>query len=169
MAKTKEQKIKELEKGIESLKKSETVVFADFTGSTVSELQKLRKMLNESGAKFSVIKKRLLKIMLQKLGIELDLKQFAGQLGFAFSPKKIFDVAGPLYKFAKESVGADKQQKFKIIGGFDLIEKKFINADEIKLIGQLPPRQILLGQLLGAISGPLRAFLYVLNEKGRKS
>lgn len=167
MAKTKEQKTKELERGLEGLKKSETVVFADFTGSTVSELQKLRKLLRESGAKFTVIKKRLLRIVLQKLGIELDSKQLAGQLGFAFSPKKIFDVAGPLYKFAKESVGANKQQKFKILGGFDLIEKRFINADEIKLIGQLPSREILLGQLLGAISGPLRAFLYVLNEKAR--
>lgn len=167
--KTKAQKIKVVAEGVAELKKAETLVFADFSGVTVEEFKKLRRALREIGASFAVIKKRLLKIMLGQLGVELDLKQFDSQLGTAISPKDISLLAQAVYKFSKEATGATKKERFKILGGINLTEKRFIDAAEVKMIGQLPPREILLGQLMGAISGPMRAFLYILDQKAKQT
>src|SRR3989344_7297670 len=165
--KTKAQKIKQVEEGTVAIKKSETLIFADFTGATVSELGKLKKALRETGAKFTVYKKRLLGLMFKNLNIDFDVKKFEGQVGTVLSPKHIADVAGPVYKFSREVIGTDKKERFQILGGFDLTGKRFLEAQEVKMIGQLPPREVLLGQLLGAVSGPLKMFLNILDQKSK--
>ena len=58
MAKTKQQKIKDVETGLAALKKSETVVLADFTGLSVNELNSFRRTLENLGLTFKVLKKR---------------------------------------------------------------------------------------------------------------
>ena len=166
--KTKAQKIQAVEEGMAAIKKSETLVFADFGGVSVDELKRLRRALKEAGAKFSVMKKRLMRVMFQKLGIDFNPEQFDAQVGTVLSPKGIEDVAGIVYKFGRETMGAHKKERFAILGAFDMLGKKFMDGAEVKMIGQLPSREVLLGQLLGTIAGPMRAFLYVLSEKSKK-
>ena len=50
MPKTKAQKHQAVETGLESLKKSQTVILADFTGLPVNELNGFRKTLRAAGA-----------------------------------------------------------------------------------------------------------------------
>ncbi len=169
MPKTKAQKVKAVAEGVKELKTKETLVFADFKGVSTEETKRLRRALYPSGGKFTVFKKRLLRVMFQELGIDVNPKEFEGQVGTVMSSKDISEVAGTVFKFSKETIGADKQLRFKILGGYDLKAKRFLPGDEVRMIGALPPREVLLGQLVGAISGPLRAFLYVLSEKAKKS
>jgi len=163
MATTRAQKIKIVEKGLEDLKKSRVAVLTDFTGLTANEMNILRRTIRAMGGVFRVMKKRLLKIIFEKEKIEFDPKKFGGQTGIIFSPKEIAETAGAIYKFSK-----DKKNLLKILGGFDFKEKKFIEADDVKRIGQLPPREVLLGQLVGMIASPIKKFLFVLNEKAKK-
>lgn len=167
--KTKQQKIQAVTDGMAAIKKSETLIFADFGGVSVSELKRLRRALREIGAKFSVMKKRLMRVMFQKLSIDFNPEQFDAQVGTVLSSKGIADVAGIVYKFGRETMGANKKERFAILGAFDMLGKKFINGAEVKMIGQLPAREILLGQLMGTIAGPMRAFLYLLDQKSKKS
>jgi ribosomal protein L10 len=44
-----------------------------------------------------------------------------------------------------------------------------IEAAQIVYIGKLPPREVVLAQLLGMLSAPIRSFLYLLDEKGKRS
>lgn len=166
--KTKAQKIQAVAEGTAAIKKSETLVFADFGGVSVDELKRLRRTLREVGAKFSVMKKRLMRVMFQKLGIDFNPEQFDAQVGTVLSPKSITDVAGIVYKFSRETIGANKKERFVILGAFDMPGKKFMDSVEVKMIGQLPSREVLLGQLIGTIAGPMRAFLYVLSEKSKQ-
>lgn len=166
--KTKAQKIQAVAEGTAAIKKSETLVFADFGGVSVDELKRLRRTLREVGAKFSVMKKRLMRVMFQKLGIDFNPEQFDAQVGTVLSPKSITDVAGIVYKFSRETIGANKKERFVILGAFDMLGKKFMDSVEVKMIGQLPSREVLLGQLIGTIAGPMRAFLYVLGEKSKQ-
>ena len=105
----------------ESLKGSETVVIADFTGLPVNDITTLRKALRETGATMRVIKKRLLKIMFQEQGIDLDPKTLEGQTGVVFSPQDLPETAQIVYKFAKEH-----KENFSILGGVRVQEKKVI-------------------------------------------
>lgn len=160
MAKTKQQKIQAVQEGQKAFQKSESVIIADFTGVRVNDLNNFRKSLKEIGAGFSVIKKRLLNIILEKENFPKTGK-FEGQTGVIFSPKDMVETAGISYKFSKA------KDAFKILCGFEVKDKKFMDGAEVKAIGQLPSRDILLGQLVGMIAAPIRSFLYVLNEKSK--
>ncbi len=165
--KTKAQKIEAVAEGMAAIKKSETLVFANFGGVNVEELKKFRRALKETGAKFSIMKKRLMRVMFEKLGIDFNPEQFKAQVGNVLAPKGITDVASIVYKFSRETLGANKKERFAILGAFDMLGKKFMDGAEVKMIGQLPSREVLLGQLMGTIAGPMRAFLYVLSEKSK--
>ena len=43
-----------------------------------------------------------------------------------------------------------------------------LEADYVTRIGQLPTREILLGQVMGGMVAPLRAFMWILKERSRK-
>ena len=163
---TKKQKIKKVEEAQKLLDNSRSLVFVDFTDTNVTEITSLRKNLKAIGAAMKIIKKRLLRIALKEKGIELDTKkQFQSQLGTIFSPNEIFEPAGIVYKFLKN---LKKDKNFQIAGGYDLPEKIFFDAETVKKFGQLPSREILLGQLVGMLTMPIRMMMYVLQEKSKK-
>lgn len=162
---TKKQKSQHVEEGKKLLKDSQSLVFVDFSGATVEEFKKLRRILRESRAKMKVFKKKLLRIALKENGVDFDPEQFEAQLATIFSPTDISTVAGPIFRFYKEI----KDRGFKIMGGYDLSNKSAINADTVINIGQLPSREILLGQLVGMLSAPIKMFLQALSEKSKQT
>ncbi|MFH0806781.1 MAG: 50S ribosomal protein L10 [Candidatus Brennerbacteria bacterium] len=170
--KTKAQKKIQIESGVKGIAKSETLVLADFTGVPTSELNAFRKTLRTMGAAFTVVKKRLFKLMLKEGGIEFDPKSLNGQLGVVFSPKDLVETAGATYRFSTRLAGAmakrEGKEAFKILGGFDLKEKRFIEGADVIRYGALPSREVLLGQLVGMLTVPIRQFMTVMNERAKK-
>ena len=162
---TKQQKIKQVEEGVAEIKNSKTILFADFTGISTSELRNLRLMLKEVGGKFKVIKKRLLKIALRKSEKDSDPTQFKSQVGAILLSKDIFSAAGNLYKFVIEL--AKTKKDLKILGGFNLPENKNITSEEFVKIAKLPPREILLTQIAIMLTMPVKKIMIALNEVGK--
>lgn len=167
---TKQQKIKSVEEAEKILEQNKNLVFVDFSGTKVEDLRKLKRTLRELGVQLNVIKKKLLRIAFQNKKIDFNPEQFESQVGVISTVKDISEVSGPVYKFFSALGGKEVEKKgFKILGAYDLSEKKFSGAEIVKKIGQLPPREILLAQLVGMLSAPIRMFMYVINEKGRIS
>jgi large subunit ribosomal protein L10 len=162
---TKTQKQEDVKKGGEVLAKSETVVVTDFTGLSANELNAFRRTVRALGGVVLVMKKRLLKLAFAEKGLEFDPKKFEGQAGVVFSPKDIIETAGAVYKFSKPFA---KKNIFKILGGFEVKAKKFFEGSEIKQLGQLPAREVLLGQLAFMLTVPIKKLLFVMNEKSKK-
>lgn len=168
--KTKQQKSKQIEEGERDLKQSKLLFFVDFSGAGVEDLRLLRKILKEAGAKLKVIKKKLLRIIFEREKIDFNPEQFKLQAGTIFTDKDISEIAAPVYKFSKglEKKGLPAGQAgFKILGAYDLKEKNFIDAETVIKIGKLPTREVLLGQLVGVLSAPMRMLAYVLSEKSK--
>lgn len=163
MPKTKAQKKEIVENNLDVLKTSESVVFADFTGLKVNDLNVLRRSLKEKNARFSVIKKRLLGIVFGKNETAFEAKKMDGQVGVIFSKTDLVQTAGAAYQFS-----AKQKENFKILGGYDAKDKKFFDGEYVKMIGQLPSREALLGQLVGMVASPIRSFLYILNERSKQ-
>lgn len=161
MAITKAKKEEIIKEGAEQLNDSEFLVFADFRGTNVHDIHELRMKLRESGLKFKVIKKRLLKIILQNKKIDFDPVKLDGQIGMVFGEGDISSIASPVYDFSKE------HKTFKIIGGVNLGQKEEVPLDKLIAIGQLPSREVLLGQVLGVITAPLRGLMYIFSEKAK--
>ena len=162
MAITREQKENIVELGKKELKESKTILFADFKGTSVSEIGSLRKSLKDANAVMIVIKKRLLKIIFSESNIDVDPSKFEGQVATVFARGDISDVAGPVYKFSKE------HGTVNILGGVDVQKKVEIPRETIIKIGALPPREVLLAHVVGSITAPLRGLMYVLKSKSEK-
>jgi len=171
--KTKVQKQTELNKAKELLEKSSAVLFADFTKIAAEDVRKLRMELKKNGANLLVIKKRLLSLLFKEKGIDTDLKKFKISIGTIFSPTGAEAVAGPAFKFfsgLEVPEGGDKNMWVShLLGGYDVAAKTPVGVAQIVMIGKLPSREILLAQLLGTISAPIRSLLYVLDQKAKRS
>ncbi|MBI4086126.1 MAG: 50S ribosomal protein L10 [Candidatus Liptonbacteria bacterium] len=170
--KTKAQKEKELEKGRELLAQSAILIFTNFSNVASANINKLRQQLKSSDSRYLVIKKRLLNILFKERGIEFDARKLDSQIGTIFSKQNLEQVSGPVFSFfngigGDTKAGRDESVK-KILGAYDLKAKTAIEAKQVLFIGQLPPREVLLAQLLGMISAPIRSFLYVLSEKSKQ-
>ncbi len=161
MAISREKKKEVIEKGVQDLKDSQTLIFADFTGTKVNDFNTLRRDLKKVGSKLKVIKKRLLEVIFKQEHTNLDPLKYEGQIAAVFVEGELTDAASSLYRFAKEHEG------FRLLGAFDLAQGVEISGQTINAIGSLPPREILLGQLVGSIVAPLRAFVYILDQKSK--
>ena len=80
-------------------------------------------------------------------------------------------IAGPAFKFfsgmdVPEGAAKDVWIK-KILAGYNITAGTTMTAEDIVYIGKLPPREVVLAQLLGMLAAPIRSFLYILDEKSK--
>jgi large subunit ribosomal protein L10 len=171
--KTRAQKGEELKKAKALLDKSQGLIFTDFTKISAEDVRKLRNELKKIGANFLVIKKRLLGLLLKERGIDVDLKQFKTSVGTIFAEKGTEAIAAPAFKFfsgLEVPEGGDKNMWVKhLLGGYDVKNNLPVDAAQVVYIGKLPPREVLLGQLLGMLASPIRSFMYLLDQKAKRS
>lgn len=164
---TKDQKKKQVERGAKELKGAKSLIFADFTGVKTADVRNLKNALKPAGATYKVFKKRLLKIAMKDVGVDVDPKQFPGQLGTVFAPKAIYDMAGTVHKFAKDLLKKTKIE-FKVMGAYDAAEKKFYDAAQFGTIAKLPSREVLLAQIAMMLTMPVKKVMVALNARGEK-
>lgn len=163
---TKAQKKQHIDKSAEMLKGSKTLVFADFTGVDTASIRRIKTEAKKVGAIFKVFKKRLLNIALKEMGVAFNPMQFKSQVATFFIPEDLSSIAGTIHKFAKELTKAKKN--FVVLGAYDLANKQEVTVAEFNVIAKLPGRDVLLSMVIGGITGPLRAFMYLVGELAKK-
>tara|TARA_Y100000310_G_scaffold338983_1_gene430205 strand:- start:2055 stop:2564 length:510 start_codon:yes stop_codon:yes gene_type:complete len=160
---TKQQKKEQIAQGAELIKGSHSVLFVDFSGVPVTNLQSFRSLLREAGAKMAVIKKRLLKLSFQEAGVDYDPTQFDAQAAVIFVPDEIVSVAGSIHNFAKALAGEEKE--LNVLGGYDLKDKKIITLDEFNILAKLPTKEVLLAQVAIVFTMPIKKLMFALNSR----
>jgi len=152
---TKEQKKAIIKDLTDKLKKQKSVVFADYTGMTVNQVQKLRQQLRADGLDYQVAKKTLIDLCLKEVGLkDLSVKDLQGQISLTFSYQDEVAPAKILYNFSKEN------ESLKILTG--LVNNQVLSQEEIINLAQLPSRAELLAKLVGSISAPMSGLLNAL-------
>jgi large subunit ribosomal protein L10 len=171
--KTKAQKSEELKRAKELLQKSQALIFADFTKVSAEDIRKLRTELKKSNGSYLVIKKRLLGLLLKERGMDMDLKKFKISVGTIFSEKGIDSVAGPAFKFfsgLEVPEGGEKNMWVShLLGGYDVKGNAPFDATQVVAIGRLPSREVLLAQVLGMFTAPLRSFMYIVDQRSKQA
>ena len=157
MAITKAKKGEILEELKKLFEKASILVFVGFRGLSVAKMSKLRKALRQVGAEFKVAKKRLIKRVLDGFGFSGSLPDLKGEVGVLSASGDAVEPAQVLSKFAKDK----EYEGLSILGG--VFEKGFVAGAAIKQLASIPSREVLLGQLVYAISSPLRGFVGVLS------
>ncbi len=159
---TKIQKTEHIEAAKKLVTKHKTLVFADFTAVPTKMIEKLKRDLAGKDASYKVFKKRLLRVAFKDSGYDFDPLQFRSQLGVIAIKGDLFSLAGLIYKFSKDLQREKKE--FKILGAYDVSGKIFIPAEQFTMIAKLPTREVLLGQVMGMFTAPLRSFMYLLQQ-----
>jgi len=145
LRKDKEQVVTEL---AERLRSSQTLILADYRGLSVSELDEVRTKLLEHGARFHVVKNTLTKLAADEAGFETLKELLDGPTAIAF----VGD--GDMVSVAKTlSETARKTKVLELKGG--ILEGTPMDASQVAELAKLPPADVLRGQVLGAIVGPL--------------
>lgn len=146
MAISKEKKAALVAGYVDQLKESRGIILADYRGLSVNDMGGIRNQMRPIGAKFQVVKNRLLALALKEAGLSLPDEWLAGPTVVSFC----HDDVPPAAKILVE-VGKDLEA-LKIKGG--ILDASVIGADEIKAIADLPSREVLLAQVLGGINAP---------------
>jgi len=163
MALTKLQKTKQIDSIKEKVSKQKSVIFVDFAKVPSKELFSLRKSLKEVGCNLKIAKKTLIRIAFGQSNISFWNKMKAvipGQLALVFGIEDEIAPARIANQFAKIN------ENLKILGG--IFEKKFIDREKVLFLASIPPRNELLGRLVGSIYSPVSSFVRVLNKISEK-
>ncbi len=139
----------------EKLSRSKVVILTDYKGLDVTKINDLRRKLGEVDVEYQVAKNSLLIRASEKTDSELIKDSFKGPSAIAVSYDDPVAPAKVLTKFSEEN--KNFEIKIGVMGG------KVLDPSAIKALSKLPSREILLGQLLGALGGVPTAFVRILS------
>jgi len=154
MAKTKQQKKDTIEVLATGFKNSKSVVFANFQGLSVSDMENLRNKCRENNIDVLVAKKTLVKLALKEAGLEVDPTNFEGGVATFIGKEDEVAAAKQVNMFAKE------HDMVKMFGG--ILEGKFVDEQMVKSLANLPTKEELLARVVGSINAPVSGFVNVL-------
>jgi len=133
------------------LSDAKSLLLADFTGMDVATATALRANLRKGGVEYRVLKNTLLRLACSQSGMEALSPYLEGPTAIAYSVDDEVAPARLLVEFAK--LHERPVLKAGVIG-----ERLYTKEELIRLAG-LPPRDVLLAQVIGTIVAPLSSFL----------
>lgn len=132
------------------------VIFTDYRGLSVPELQALRNSLRDAGAEYHVIKNTLLRLAMGSDVESLPAEVHNGPTATAFILGEQPTVAKAIVEFAKT------HKQLEVKGA--LIEGRVLSKDEVEELAKLPSRPELLSMIAGLVAAPMSNLVSVLNE-----
>ena len=148
---------------IESLAKdAKSIVLVDYRGITVSQATEIREAVRTAGGTYKVYKNRLMKIAFAKLGIEFPASDFEGTTAVLFHNTD---------EVAPAKIALDGSKKYnntlKLKSGY--VSGKYYNLAEITNLANIPSREVLVAQLLGMLTNPMRSLAVAVSEIAKKN
>jgi large subunit ribosomal protein L10 len=145
-------------------------VLTEYRGLTVRQLSELRKQLRAAAAEYRVVKNRLARVAVEGSPLAPLRPHLTGPTGVVIGRKDPAAVAKALQGFARTNPAL--QVRVGIVDG------QLLDAQALRAVADLPAREVLRGQLVGAVQGPLaqlvgllqapqRELAYILAERGK--
>lgn len=151
---TKQQKQQLIEELADKLERQKGLVFTNFRGLKVGEIEDLRKELKEAEIEYKVAKKTLIKLALEKAKKKIDISQFKDSVALAFGFQDPITPFKIISKFARE------HKNLEILGG--LMDDEFLTVEGVKELAKIPFRDELLIKLIASLKSPIKGFVNVL-------
>jgi large subunit ribosomal protein L10 len=131
---------------------------SEFKGMSAGESDDMRRRIRAVSGEFRVAKNTLLRRAVKDTRFAALESQLGGSVGLILSYADPVELAKTLSSL--KNLG----EKFKIRSG--VLDGKPLTAEEIDALASLPPREVILGQLLGLIQAPASQLVRLLNEPG---
>ena len=143
----------------EAIRGSKSIYLTDFTGMNVELVSRMRRKLRDAKVDYRVAKNTLTKRALHEHGVTGLDPYLEGPTGIAFGTDEV-GAAKVLSEFAKEF------EKPAVKAAF--VAGHLYGPDGVKVLAQLPPREVLLGQFIGALRAPMQGVVGVLSGSLRQ-
>lgn len=136
---------------------SKAAFLIGYQGMTVSDIHTLRKQLRASGNSMKVAKNRLAKRAIEGMEGASELAPaLKSQLGIVFASEDPAAAAKILFEYAKT------KQALELVAA--CIDKQLYSKEDIIALATLPPRAVLLAQLMGTMQAPVATYVSQLNQ-----
>ncbi len=132
-----------------------SIYVTDYAGLNVHNVTELRRRLRRAGVEYLVVKNTLALRALAEAKIAGLDAYFAGPTAVALTAADAAAAAKVLTDFAKEF------QKPAVKAA--VVDGQEVSPAQVKRLAQLPPREVLLSELAGALNAPLSGFVGVLS------
>lgn len=159
MALSRQKKTEVINKITDILKSAASLVFVKFDKLSVARANELRRSLKDKGVKYLVVKKTLLKRVLGGADVAGTHPNLEGEIALAYGADMV-EPAKNIAIFEKKF-----EQAVSLLGG--ILESKYLSKEEIVALSRIPSRQVLLGQFVTVIYGPVQKTVQVLHEVTR--
>jgi len=154
---TKEHMVGEVKTRLES---NPNFVLTNYMGSSVSDLELLRRNLTKAAGSYFVVKNSVLRVAFEELKLKEVSDMIDAGMGVSLCGDDMVLTCKELVDFAKT------HNKFKIKVAY--IDGKVVTMEKITAIASLPSRDILLARVVGGIKSPIAGFVNVLAGVIRK-
>jgi large subunit ribosomal protein L10 len=129
-------------------------VLTDFRGLSVADITELRTLLRKSDVEYKVVKNTLAKLAIKDTGLEGLAAYFEGPTAIAISRKDAVAASKVLTVWGKS------RPAFTIKGG--VVEGRIVGPAQIAELANVPPREVLLARMVGALQSPIAGLVQVL-------
>ena len=154
----KEQKTAVVDKLAGTFKKATIALVSEYRGMSVAETTEVRRKLRAVRGELKVAKNTLIRRAIKDTGYSSLEDKLGGPVGLIISNEDPVELAKAVIGFK------DLGDKFKLRGG--VFDGKAITIEEVQALATLPPREVILGQLLGVTQAPATHLVRLLNEPG---
>lgn len=152
----KEEKTRIVSELQEKFAKATGIVFTNYRGLNVEELTVLRNSLRAAAVEYKVAKNTLIKIAAKGTPVDAAKDIFSGPIGIAIGYDDPVLIVKKVLAFSKDN------EKLEIKGG--VVEGGVCTPVQLKAISELPPREVQLAMLVGAMQSPLSKMAGLLNS-----
>lgn len=143
----------------EELKKAQGVILTDYRGLSVAQITELRKKLRDSDTHFTVVKNTLFKRATEGI-IAPDPKldeTLNGPTAVGFANRDTLESAKAILDY----IAANRNTPLKVKGA--LVDGRFYDAKQVDALSKIPPKPVLIAQLLGSMNAPISGLVGTLN------
>ena len=134
----------------DKIERSTIAIATEYRGLSVSEMGKLRRAIKDAGVEIKVVKNRLFLRAAEAAGKPELTELLEGPTAVVFGYGDITVPAKTVTEYQKSARNAFAVRKAVLDG-------KVLTAKELEALADLPPREVLIGQLAGALQSPLVA------------
>ena len=154
----KEQKTALIAEIAEGLGRASIALVSEYRGMTAGEATEVRRKLRAVRGELRVAKNTLIRRAIKDTAFSKLDDQLGGPVGL------ILSFADPV-ELTKTVTGMrELGDKFKVRGG--VFDGKLLSGEEVQALAALPPREVILAQLLGLLMAPATQVVRLLNEPG---
>ena len=144
----------------ERLGTAKTTVLTEYRGLSVRQLSDLRKQLKATAAEYKVVKNRLARLAVKDSSLQPLATHLTGPTGLVLTAQDPVGVAKALQAFVK----GNPALTIKV----GLVEGKLLEANELKTLADLPSKEALRAQVVGALQGPMSQLISLMTAPHRE-